>query len=297
MKLFVTGISGRLGRALAFEATAQGHQVVGLDSQPWPANKTAAPDGVEVTVGSYDDESLRERLLSGCDTLIHTAGLHGAHIGKRSLADFLHWNVEVVGSMLEAAVRLGVRRAVLSSTMDVYVGTNWDASGMGVIDEEAPPRTNSAYGISRFLVEHLGRHMARDHGISVASLRYMSFDDTTIHQLGTQLLARTMTARDVAHAVLCAATKDRLVGESFNIGPKTPLTNQDIIAAQKDPDAVVEKCWPGAVTVLKANGVQLRPHDFWPVANIRKAQLMLGWEPQDTFESWLIDLGWKRKAG
>jgi nucleoside-diphosphate-sugar epimerase len=78
---------------------------------------------------------------------------------------------------------------------------------------------------------------------------------------------------------------DGLRGDVFNIGPKTPLTNQDIIAANKNPDAVVEKYFPGAVEVLKANGYKLTWDEFWPVTSIRKAKLILGWKPQYTFET------------
>lgn len=294
VKLFVTGINGRLGRAIAAEGSAQGHSVVGIDAVAWPVNKASLPKGVDALVGSYDDIALLERLLPGCDALIHTAGLHGAHIGKRSLAEFLHWNVEVVGGLLETAVRLGGRRVVLSSTMDVYVGTNWNASGACVLDEEAPPRTNSAYGISRWLVEQLGRHVARNHSVSVASLRYMCCGDTPENQLGVRLIARAMSIRDTARANLCAAAKDGLPCEVFNSGPKTPITNEDILMAQTDPDAVIEKYWPGASGVLTSQGNKPRSDDFWPVADIRKAQVMLDWEPEYTFETWLTDHGWTR---
>jgi nucleoside-diphosphate-sugar epimerase len=111
----------------------------------------------------------------------------------------------------------------------------------------------------------------------------------------SNLLARSLAPSDVARAVLRVASMDGLRGDVFNIGPKTPLTNQDIIAAKTNPDAVVEKYFPGAVEVLKANGYKLTWDEFWPVTSIRKAKLILGWEPQYTFETWLGERGWKRK--
>ena len=36
MKLFVTGVCGRLGRAIAQVAAGQGMDVVGIDIVPWP---------------------------------------------------------------------------------------------------------------------------------------------------------------------------------------------------------------------------------------------------------------------
>lgn len=295
MKLLVTGICGRLGRALAAEATARGHAVVGVDLIEWPAGKAPLPQGVELVKGTYEDFPLMERLLPGCQALIHTAGPHGAFVKKLSLAQFIHSNVESVAQMLEIAVRTGVRNVVLSSTMEVLIGRGWDASGIGLVDEECPPRCDSAYSMSRVLVERLGCDFSSLHGINIASLRYVAFGYGSDSKLGPGLLARAMSPCDVARACLAAAGKDGLRGEVFNIGPKTPLTSIDIVAAQKDPVAVLEKFFPGAMEVLKANQFELKGDDFWPVTSIRKAQLILGWEPEYTFEKWLEERGWKRK--
>jgi len=295
MKLLVTGICGRLGRALAAEGAAQGHTVVGVDRVPWPAEKIEAPKGVEIVPGSYEDLALMEKLLPGCDALLHTAGPHGADVKKVGLGDFLHSNVEMVGRMLDVAVKAGVRGVALSSTMEVQIGRQWDTSGITFVDEETSPRCDSAYSISRLLVEYLGREYCRTHRISIASLRYMAFGYGSDKKLGPNLLARSLAPRDVARAVIRAGTMGGLQGDVFNIGPKTPLTALDIVAAQTDPEAVVEKHWPGAVEVVKANGFKLSPEQFWPVTSIRKAKLVLGWEPEYTFEVWLTERGWKRK--
>jgi nucleoside-diphosphate-sugar epimerase len=295
MKLLVTGVCGRLGRAIATVASEQGHSVVGLDRVPWPAEKSSAPKGVEVVAGTYEDFALMERLLPGCDALLHTAGPHGADIKKMSLGDFIHSNVESVARVLELAVKAGVRGVALSSTMEVQIGRDWGTSGMAVVDEDSAPTCDSAYSISRLLVEHLGREFCRTNQISIASLRYMAFGYGNDRKLGPNLLARSISVRDVARAVIRAGTIGGLKGDVFNIGPKTPLTNQDIVAAQSDPGAVLEKYWPGAVEVLKANGFKLSGEHFWPATSIRKARLILGWEPEYTFEVWLTEHGWKRK--
>ncbi len=295
MKLFVTGICGRLGRAIAAEASLQGHAVVGLDMQPWPSG-TPLPAGVETAVGSYEDMALVERLLKSCDGMIHTAGPNGAHVKKLSLAEFLRSNVESVGCLLETATRVGVRRMALSSTMEVLIGRNWTTIGATVVDEDSPPRTDSAYSISRLLQEHLGREFSRIQGVSIASLRYMAFGYSKDSELGLELLARCLTGRDTARAAVMAATKDGFVGDVFNIGPKTPLTNGDIITAMTQPEAVLEKYYPGAALIVKERGIKITSGYFWPVTSIRKARMMLGWEPTYTFETWLTENGWKKSG-
>jgi UDP-glucose 4-epimerase len=295
MKLFVTGVCGRLGSAIAAEAPAQGHTVVGLDRVPWPTAKAPLPKGIEVIEGSYEDISTVERHLSGCDAIAHTAGPHGDYVKKLDLGGFLRSNVEGVARMLELSLRLGVRRVALSSTMEVLIGRDWTTSNAAVVDEESTPACDSAYSISRLLQEQLAKEFSRIHGVSIGSLRYMAFGYRPDKNLGPQLLARSLTPSDIARAVLRVASMDDLRGDVFNIGPKTPLTNQDIIAAKTNPEAVVERHFPGAVEVLKANGYKLTWDEFWPVTSIRKAKLILGWEPQYTFETWLGERGWKRK--
>jgi UDP-glucose 4-epimerase len=295
MKLLVTGVCGRLGRAIAAEAEAQGHTVVGLDRVPWPADQAPLPDGVEVIEGSYEDIPTMERYLSGCDAIAHTAGPHGEYVNKLDLSGFLRSNVESVARMLELASRLGVRHVALSSTMEVLIGRDWTASGAAVVDEESTPACDSAYSISRLLQEQLAKEFSRIHGVSIGSLRYMAFGYEADKNLGPRLLARSLAPSDVARVVLRVASMDGLRGDVFNIGPKTPLTNQDIIAAKTNPEAVVEKYFPSAVEVLKANGYKLTWDEFWPVTSIRKAKLILGWEPQYTFETWLGERGWKKK--
>jgi len=100
--------------------------------------------------------------------------------------------------------------------------------------------------------------------------------------------------RDIARANLIAATKPGLAYEVLNLGPETPLTQEDIQQAVTDPDAVVEKYWPGAADVLKAHGVKLTLDDFWPVTRIDRAKRVLDWRPETTFETYLESLGWRR---
>lgn len=293
MKLFVTGICGRLGRALVAEATEQGIEVIGLDQVPWPADRKLPP-GVTTLEGSYTDLELVRRHLAGCDAIVHTAGPNGEHVKKLGYADFIDLNVTALAKLLELCQELGVNRAVISSTMEVMVGRDWSPSGAAIVDEDFAPMTDGRYATSRLLAETLGREYARQTGMSIASLRYMAFGYGRDESLGVNLLARSVASSDVARAVILAATKGPFEGDVIHIGPDTPLTNHDIIAAQSDPWAVVEKYYPGATEVLKRNGAELRWTNFWPATRIVKAKRLLGWQPRYTFDGWLKRHGWKQ---
>ena len=122
----------------------------------------------------------------------------------------------------------------------------------------------------------------------------MAFGYGPWDQLGLALLTRHLSGQDVARAVLIAASKSDFVGDVIHIGPDTPLNNQDIINALHDPKPVLEKYYPGAVTVLEQADVEISSNYFWPATSIRKAKRMLDWTPVDTFEKWLTEHGWDK---
>ncbi len=292
MKIFVTGICGRLGKAIASEAGEQGHTVVGLDLVPWPDGRIL-PENVEIHQGSFEDEAILRKLLPSCEAIINAGGPTGEQVEELSLPGFLHANVTCVARMLDLAVQFGVGHVALSSTIEVLFGRDWTTSGALVVDEDFPPRTDSAYSISRLLQEKLAQEFTRNHPIFIACLRYVSFGYHSNEELGIQLLARHLSSRDVARAAIRAASVDGLQGDVIHIGPKNSLTNQDILRAMKKPEEVLEKYYPGALEVLVANGQKCKPLFFWPVTRIRKAKVLLDWAPEYTFEDWLVDHGWK----
>lgn len=294
-KLAVTGLGGRLGRAVMQEAVSRGWTVTGMDQRPW-SGPNALPVGVEFLAGSLEDTALMDRVMDGATHLVHTAGLHGENLSTHGLVDFLRSNVETVAELMERCVEKNIRHICLSSTMEVVVGRDYRASGAAVVDEESPLRTDSAYSISRAAMERLAVEWARNNDVSLTILRYMGFGYKADQRLGLGLLSRHLSARDAGRAAIQAVTADGMKGEIFHIGPKSPLANSDILQAAKDPAAVLEKYYPGSAAVVEQAGFPLSPEMFWPVTSVEKARRLLGWEPHYTFETWLKDHGWKRPA-
>lgn len=290
-RLFVTGICGRLGRALTAEATAQGLNVVGLDRIPWP-DTVERPEGVEIHTGTLEDEELLDQLMEKSTHFIHTAGLHGENLQDHGLPDFLRSNVESVACLIEKCLKNNIRNICLSSSMEVLVGRDYRASGAAVLDDDAPLRTDSAYSLSKALMETLAQEISHQRDVSITVLRYMAFGYRTNERLGLGLLSRYLSSEDAARAAIRAVFADGMKGEIFHIGPKSPLTNSDILQALKSPGEVLEKYYPGSVEVVERAGHKLSPEMFWPVVSIEKARRLLGWEPQYTFESWLKHHGW-----
>lgn len=295
MKLFVTGICGRLGRGIAAEAQEQGIEIIGLDIVNWPEAKFGPlPSNVSLHLGDFSDADLLRKLMAGCDGVIHTAGPHGGNIEDVDMQGFLHAHVVSASKVLDIAYESGVKGVVLSSTMEVIIGRGWSAYGAAYVDEETPVRTDSIYSMSRAVMETMAREYSRQKDFGIACMRYMAFGYQPDDDLGLGLLARTVASRDCASACILAATRSDLRGEVFHIGPDSPLVPEHIgEALVGDPIGLLESMYPGCTPYIeKQYKTRVRGSWFWPVTSTRRAKLILGWKPRYTFERWLRGKGW-----
>jgi nucleoside-diphosphate-sugar epimerase len=124
----VTGASGFLGRAVAAELAAAGHDVRTLQRRP------SRVDGVTDILGSVSDRDAVARAVEGAEGVVHLAA-------KVSLAgrpaDFHAVNVEGTRTLLDEARRAGASRFVQVSSPSV-AHTGSALSGVGA--EPASPR-------------------------------------------------------------------------------------------------------------------------------------------------------------
>lgn len=293
MRIFITGLCGDLGRALAREARDAGHEVAGINRGPWP-EAVPMPEGVSLHALSLDDPKSYAPLLAGCDAIIHCAAMHMLNGKGRPLGDFIRANVENTANLLECGRMAGIRRFVLCSSMTVIIGENLLANGIGRFDETTPPRPMAHYSFSKVLMEKLAAEYARLHGLSVCCLRHMAFGQGKApDEIGLGYLGLWLSERDAARACLLAAGREGFRGDCFNIGSGSPLANTDIREAQHAPWAVLERLYPGCRAVLEPAGFDAKPSHFFPVACNEKSRRALGYEPRDTFEAWLRTKGWK----
>ena len=86
----------------------------------------------------------------------------------------------------------------------------------------------------------------------------------TVHAAAISWVKVWVHMQSLLRANLLAASKPDLGCEILNIGPDTPLTNRDIVAAQHDPYAVIEKYWPGSARFYRDHDLTLSANSFWP---------------------------------
>lgn len=145
----VTGASGGLGRALLRELirgdTAPPGVVRG-GVRDQSKGEQVASLGAEPVVCDVTAPATLDALMSGAEVVHHLAAWMGAPAGRAAAV-----NVEGTRNVLDAAVRNGVRRVVLASSVAVY-----GPQAAGHIDESWPRiRTGDAYGDSKVGAEEV----------------------------------------------------------------------------------------------------------------------------------------------
>lgn len=108
MTIAVTGGTGFVGTHFIDAATAAGHEVRALARRPQRPRRQ-----VEWIAGSLADADALRRLVTGCNSVVHIAGV----LNARDPADFERGNVEGTLAMLAASTAGGITRFVHVSSL------------------------------------------------------------------------------------------------------------------------------------------------------------------------------------
>jgi UDP-glucose 4-epimerase len=170
MTILVTGGAGYIGSHMVHELADAGDSLVVLDNLS-TGTASAVPPEVPLVVGNTGDRDLvgsilREHRVSA---IIHFAA---SLIVPESVQDPLGYylnNTVATRSLLEAAVRGGVRDFIFSSTAAVYGNPAHIP-----VAEDAPTQPMSPYGSSKLMSEMMLRDVGAAHGLRHVILRYFN---------------------------------------------------------------------------------------------------------------------------
>ena len=288
MKLLLTGSSGWLGRHVARALEAAGHEVVGLDPVPGPATQL---------LGSVADRGLIDRVFAEhrFDGVVHSGALHQPDIARHSAQAFIDVNVTGTLNLLEAALRHGIGRFVLTSTTSLMISAE-TAAGEGEaalwLDERhAPLAPRNIYGITKLAAEQLCRLFHQRHALASVVLRTARFfpeRDADWHGASdnaraNEFLNRRLTVTDAARAHRIAIERvDQLGHDLFLIAAPTPFSPSDALPLKVNAAAVVSRYFPQTPALYAAHGWSL-PATLDRVYDARRAERVLGFRCETSF--------------
>ena len=169
-RFLVTGGAGYVGGHLVAALVERGDTVVVLDNLR-TGHRGAVPPGVQLIVADLADTGTLDAVLADgpWHAVFHFASL--SQVGESMRLPFRYLIDNAVNGMrlIEACVRHGIRRFVLSSTAALY-GTPKTVP----ISEDAPLDPESPYGDSKWMLERALHWAERVHGLRYASLRYFN---------------------------------------------------------------------------------------------------------------------------
>jgi UDP-glucose 4-epimerase len=169
-RFLVTGGAGYVGSHLVAALHERGDVVVVLDNLR-TGHRGAVPPGVQLIVADLADTGTMDSVLAEgpWHAVFHFAAM--SQVGESMRLPFRYLIDNGVNGMrlIEACVRHGVMRFVLSSTAALY-GTPKSVP----ILEDAPLHPESPYGDSKWFLERTLHWAEQVHGLRYASLRYFN---------------------------------------------------------------------------------------------------------------------------
>ncbi|WP_457584985.1 NAD-dependent epimerase/dehydratase family protein [Ensifer canadensis] len=235
-RIIFTGGSGKAGRHVVQYLIEHGHQVLNLDTRPLDNPKvrtliTDITDSGQVfnALSSYTglhefDPSLRPQPV---DAIVHFAAIPRIMIAP----DNELFRVNAIGTynVVEAAVKLGIRKVVIASSETTYglVFANEPRSpAYFPLDEEYDVDPMDSYALSKVVNEQTGRAFALRSGIDIYALRIGNVIEPHEYELFPGWFANPgfrkriawsyIDARDLGQITLRAIETDGLGFQIFN---------------------------------------------------------------------------------
>ncbi|MGS2642344.1 dTDP-glucose 4,6-dehydratase [Streptosporangium sp. G12] len=311
MKLLVTGAAGFIGSAYARMLTdsrgPNAPHVTVLDKLTYAGDLSNLGDLVEghprlrFVRGDICDAELVGKLMTETDQVVHFAA--ESHV-DRSIAgagDFVRTNVVGTQTLLDAALRHGVRRFVHVSTDEVYGSVEH-----GSWTEDSPLDPRSPYSASKAAADLLVLSYHHTHGLDVRITRASNtygprqFPEKVIPLFVTNLLdgervplygdgrnvREWLHVEDHCRGVDLARTAGR-PGEVYNLGGGVELTNRELTERLL---AAFGADWSRVRPVPDRKG-----HDLRYSLDSGKARTELGYRPRHDFARGLADtVAWYR---
>lgn len=241
--VLVTGATGAVGPCVVQALCAAGHTVRTLSmDKPLP---DTMPPNVDERIGDVTDPSAVQSAMQGVDAVIHLAALlHIVNPPPALREKYEQVNVGGTATVVEAAVKAGVRRIVLASTIAVYGPSNGK-----ILNEDSPAQPETFYAKTKLAAEKIVLNARNAAGQPIGTVlrfgavygarikgNYAKLFRALAHNrfipIGAGTNRRTLVYdKDVARAVALAVRHPSAAGNIYNVTDGCFHTLNEIITA------------------------------------------------------------------
>lgn len=184
MKIFVTGGAGYIGSHTCVELLNTGYEVIVYDNF---SNSSAEAirrvehitgKSFQLIIGDIRNETAVANAMTGCDAVIHFAGLKAVGESIAKPLEYYDNNVQGTLSLLRAMQTNTIKTLVFSSSATVYGDPEYLP-----LNESHPLRTKNPYGQTKLVIEEILRDLyVSDPSWKIMLLRY--FNPVGAHESG-----------------------------------------------------------------------------------------------------------------
>jgi nucleoside-diphosphate-sugar epimerase len=284
MKILIT--SGGQLATLLFNALKDDHEVRVMRRRPDDAFGNACRVG---DVSIYDDVL---RAMDGCEIVFHTAVRNDHDMEPPNYRDFVSTNVDGTFNVFLAAMHLGVKRVVHSSTSMVngfHEAAAQLTPGQGAarrFDDQAPCQQTDVYGLTKIMGELAADHFRDRFGLSIISLRYGWLAPLELYRDPAMLyntLHFCFHEQDALAANLLVMNQNT-VG-NYLVSAPSLFTDRDAEDLWQKPQAALERYYPDELAYLQNIGFTPTPIAAW--LDCSRAIDELGYQPQYDFKRFI----------
>ena len=301
-KVLITGANGFIGGTLMRYYQNQGQDVIGVD---------LVGNGADILEGDISQPDTISHLLKECDVIVHTAALV-----SNAMKDSDMWRVNVLATrnLINAAKEHKVRRFVQISSVVAYGN-----SAEGELDENQPVHADGgSYVLTKLASEHVVLSEQANDDIEIVILRpgdaygpgsrpwiitpleAISKNQFMLPEKGEGFF-RPIYIDDLVRGIATATSHPDAAGEIFNLSCEGYMLTKDYFAPhyewlqKKGPMLVSTKLAlrissiASTMANLMGNLNEASPSTVMQLStkswfSIKKAEHILGWRPEVSFE-------------